>query len=207
MLYNYLRQQYKEAEPIFFGDIQFDHISKPALNQMFKQLCDKDLLIKYDTGIYFIPKKSRLSGNIGPNADIVAQYKYIKRHGLISGYYSGNTLANKMGISSQVPRITEITSNHMAARVREIELGSRKFIIRHPVVPVNNENAAVLQLLDLLKSLDIYNDGSYQDAAVRFYDYIRMNQIKKSDVDQYIREFPVSVFKNYYELRLDNVLA
>lgn len=207
MLYNYLRQNYKEAEPIFFSDIRFDHISKPVLNQMFRRLCDEGKLIKYDTGIYFIPKKSRLSGNIGPNADIVARYKYIERLGQVSGYYSGNTLANKMGISAQVPRQIEITSNHMAARIREIELGSRKFIIRHPAIPVTNENAAVLQMLDLLKNLDLYNDGSYQDASSRFHDFIIRQQIRKSDVDKYIRSFPVNIFKNYYELGLDHVLA
>ena len=207
MLYDYLKQNYKEAVPIFFGDIHFDHISKPVLNRMFKQLCDEGKLVKYDTGIYYIPKKSRLMGNIGPNADIVARYKYIERQGQINGYYSGNTLANKMGITTQVPHQVEITSNHMAARVREIELGSRKFIIRHPVVPVTNENAAVLQMLDLLKNLDQYNDGSYQEAAERFHDYIISHRIRKAEVDKFIRKFPVSVFKNYYELGLDHVLA
>ena len=207
MIYDYLQQNYKEAEPIFFGDIAIDHISKPVLNQMLKQLCDEGKLVKYDTGIYYIPKKSRLLGNIGPNADIVARYKYIERQGQINGYYSGNTLANKIGITTQVPRQVEITSNHMAARVRQIELGSRKFIIRHPVVPVTNDNADVLQMLDLLKNLDLYNDGSYEDASKRFYDYIIKHRINKKEVDNYIRSFPISVFKNYYELRLDHVLA
>lgn len=207
MLYDFLKQNYKEAEPIFFGDIHFDHLSKPVLNQMFRQLCDEGKLVKYETGIYFIPKRSRLSGNIGPGADIVARYKYIERGGQISGYYSGNTLANKMGISAQVPRRVEITSNRAAARIREIELGSRKFIIRHPVVPINNDNAAVLQMLDLMKSLDTYIDSSYQDAAIMFQAYIIKHRIKKTDVDNYIRAFPLSVFKYYYELGLEHVLA
>lgn len=207
MLYDYLIHNYTAAEPIFFGDIQFDNISKPVLSQMFKQLCDEGRLVKYDTGIYYLPKKSRLSGNIGPNADIVARYKYIERRGQISGYYSGNTLANKMGISEQVPRQIEITSNYMAARIREIELGSRIFIIRHPVVTVTNENASVLQMLDMLKNLDLYIDGSYQAVSERFYDYIHRNRIQKADIDKYIRKFPLSVFKNYYELGLEHVLA
>lgn len=31
--------------------------------------------------------------------------------------------------------------------------------------------------------------------------------ITKNDVDSYIREFPIAVFKYYYELRLDDVFA
>ena len=207
MLYDYLKQNYKEAEPIFYSDISFDGVSKPVLSQMFKQLCDEKKLIKYDTGIYFNPKKTRLKGNIGPGADVVAYYKYIERLGNISGYYSGNTLANKMGISVQVPRKIEIVSNYMAARVREIELGPRKFIVRHPPVKVTKDNAAVLQMLDMLKNLELYMDGSYQDASEKFYDYAAEYNITRTKVDRYIRSFPVNVFKNYYEVGLDHVLA
>ena len=52
MLYEYLKQNYKEGEPIFFSDLHFDGVSKPALNQMFKQLCDEKKISKYDTGLY-----------------------------------------------------------------------------------------------------------------------------------------------------------
>ena len=30
---------------------------------------------------------------------------------------------------------------------------------------------------------------------------------QKKDVDSYIREFPIAIFKYYYELRLDDVFA
>ena len=30
---------------------------------------------------------------------------------------------------------------------------------------------------------------------------------QKSDVDNYIREFPIAIFKYYYELRLDDVFT
>ena len=42
-----------------------------------------------------------------------------------------------------------IVSNNMAAKVREVPIGKRTFIVRRPVVPVNEENVHVLQLLDL----------------------------------------------------------
>ena len=37
--------------------------------------------------------------------------------------------------------------------------------------------------------------------------YINANDITKSGIDKYIREYPDSTFRNYYELKLDNVLA
>lgn len=207
MLYDYLKENYREDEPIIFNDVVYLNYSRPVLNQMFRALCNEGKLVKYDTGIYFIPGKSRLKSNTGLNADIAAYYKYIHRNGKTFGYYSGNSFANKIGISTQVPYKVEITSNHMAAQVRELEIGKRTFIVRHPVVPVTNENAPVLSMLDLLKNLEIYMDDSYRDAAVRFEEYIRKYHITKESVDQYIRFFPSKIFRNYYETGLDHVLA
>ena len=207
MLYEYIKSNYKEAEPIFFSDVHLNDVSKPALSQMFKSLCEEGRLIKYETGIYFMPKASKLKSNVGPNADIVVRYKFVGRRGALFGYYSGNALANRMGISTQVPRKVEITSNRMAARVREIEIGKRIFVIRHPVVSVTNENAGVLQLLELLKNLEIYMDVSYPEAQERIAEYIIRNGITRDDIDRYIRSFPVNVFRNYYEVRLDEVFA
>lgn len=62
-------------------------------------------------------------------------------------------------------------------------------------------------MLDLLKNLDLYLDSDYGDAQEKFKRYIQIHKITRADVDRYIREYPVNVFKFYYELRLDDVLA
>lgn len=38
VLYNYIREHYKEAEPIFFSDLERENITKSALNQQLKKL-------------------------------------------------------------------------------------------------------------------------------------------------------------------------
>lgn len=53
MLYDYIIENYKEAEPIFFSDLKIEDITKSALNQQLKKLCDKGLIMKYDTGVYY----------------------------------------------------------------------------------------------------------------------------------------------------------
>lgn len=207
MLYEFLKNNYKEAEPIFFSDIVIEGITKSAVNQQLKKLCDEGKLQKYENGIYYLPKKSRLKINVGVNADMVARYKYVYRGGKVDGFYSGNTFANQLGISTQVPNKVEIVSNNMAAKIREIPIGKRTFIVRRPVVPVNEENVYVLQLLDLLKNLDMYLDESYDVAHDKVSQFVQIHGITKNDVDSYIREFPIAIFKYYYELRLDDVFA
>ena len=207
MLYEYLLENYKAAEPIFFSDIVIEGISKSAISQQFKKLCDEGKLTKYEKGIYYIQKKSRLNGAIGINADMVARYKYIARRGKIDGFYSGNAFANQIGISTQVPNKVEIVSNNIAAKIREIPIGKRTFIVRKSNITVTEENVYVLQMLELLKNLDTYLDEDYNDAKEKFQLYIHAHGITRADVDLYIREYPISVFKYYYELRLDDVFA
>jgi hypothetical protein len=207
MLYDYLLANYKAAEPIFFSDIKIEGISRPALNQHMRRLCEEKKLEKYEPGVYYIPKKSRLNGSVGINADMVARYKYIERNGRVQGFYSGNFFANQLGISTQVPNKVEIVSNNIAANIREIPIGKRTFIIRKSHISVNEDNVFVLQILELLKNLDAYLDDDYKDAREKFRRYIDAHGITRAEVDQYIRKYPVTIFKYYYELRLDDVLA
>ena len=68
-------------------------------------------------------------------------------------------------------------------------------------------NVYVLQMLELLKNLDAYLDYSYDEAREKFAEYITIHGIKRSDVDTYIRKYPLATFKFYYELGLEHVLA
>ena len=80
-------------------------------------------------------------------------------------------------------------------------------MIRKSSIVINRENVYVLQLLELLKNIEVYMDGSYDEARVKIEEYIDIHDIRKESVNRYIREFPINVFKNYYELGLDNVFA
>ena len=103
MLYNYIQDHYKETEPIFLSDLLRINIIEPEINKQLKELCENDLLQQYDDEVYFIPKKTTLNSTIGPNADMVARYRFISKGDNVDGFYAGNTFANQIGISSQVP--------------------------------------------------------------------------------------------------------
>lgn len=98
MLYNYIKAHYKQAEPIFLSDLLRTNITESDLNQQLKELCEKGLLQQYDEEVYFIPKKTRLNSTIGPNADMVARYRFISKGDNVDGFYAGNTFANQIGI-------------------------------------------------------------------------------------------------------------
>ena len=82
MLYEYLMTNYNPNEPIFISDINLP-ISNGNLRKKIKELCDAGKIKRFDTGIYYLPKKSRLKGDIPLSVDTVARYKYISRNGNI----------------------------------------------------------------------------------------------------------------------------
>ena len=156
-LYEYLISNYKPNEPIFVSDLQLS-ISDANLQQMFNLLCDSGKIKRFDIGIYYLPKESRLTGGVPLGADTVARYKYVSRNGRIDGYYSGYTFANQLGVITQVPYTLEIVSNNASAKVQEVNLQGRKVILRKAKIPVTKENYKILQFLDFLKDVELYMD-------------------------------------------------
>lgn len=206
MLYNYIKEHYKEAEPIFLSDLLSVNSAKTDLKQQLKELCEKGSLQQYDEEVYFIPKKSKLNLTVGPNADMVARYRFISNGDNVDGFYAGNTFANQVGISTQVPYVIEIVSNNVSDD-GEVLIGNRKFIVRKPIVPITKENAHVLQMLELLVKIDAYLDCSYEEARDKFAEYISVCRITKSDVNLYIAKYPLSTFEGFCKLELDKILA
>ena len=199
MLYEYLMTNYNPNEPIFISDINLP-ISNGNLRKKIKELCDAGKIKRFDTGIYYLPKKSRLKGDIPLSVDTVA-------NGNTVGYYSGYTFANQLGATTQVPYVIEIVSNNASAKGREVSLQGRRIVSRKSRIPVSKENYKVLQFLDFLKDADQYADDNNDDLCLRIRKYIIDEKIKKSDVDLYIMQYPDKIYRNIYEMGLYDVLA
>lgn len=206
MLYEYLAENYKPNEPIFVSDVVLP-VSDGNLRQMFKKLCDSGKIKRFDTGIYYIPKKSLLKNGVPLAADEVAEAKYILKKGKIDGFYSGYTFANQLGISTQVPYVKEIVSNNASTRVKEVKVRDKRILLRRARTPITNENYVVLQFLDLLKDLEQYYDIGFDEVCDRLSRYVKDENITKTQVDRFIGEYPDKIYKNIYRTGLYNVFA
>jgi len=207
MLWDYLTSRYAPNEPIFTEDVEIVGVNRPNLLQQLKTLSDAGKLVRYEKGVYYIPKRTRFGLETGPGSEKVATCKYVARRGKTIGYFTGATFANFLGLSLQVPMKMEITTNNIAAAVREIAVGVQKFVVRRAVVPVSEENAKILPLLDLLKNLDAYLDCDYDEARRKIQKYALDARLTQSEVERYIKKYPDSTFRFFYEMRLGHVLA
>ena len=207
MIYEYLSENYDKGEPIFLSDINIEGISEDNLRYHMKKLTDDGMIERFDSGIYYIPNTDIFGRKKQLSPEAVAVAKYISRKGNRVGFFSGYTLANRMGLSTQMPFVEEITSNYAPAPLREISLKGRRYILRRPVVQVNKENVHVLQFLDCLKDIEKTAEVGADECGNILTEFAREKRITKDRIDKYIDYYPLKIYKSIYDTGVRYVSA
>ena len=202
MLFEYLRETYGENEPIFVSDIEYNGMSDNYIRQQVKKLTDAGLLKRYDTGIYFIPKKSIFKSGTQLSMNRVIERKYSQDKNERCGYVSGVAFANQLGITTQVSMICEVVTNNATNDRREITLANSRVIIRRPRTPVNEQNYRILQFLDLMKDFDYFAEVKGEELQKCLCAYLEANSIRFADLEKYLGYYPDKIYRNLFETRL-----
>ena len=205
MLYQYLKENYAQGEPIFTGDIDIPGMTEENLRYHLKKYTDSGIICRFEPGVYYFPKTDIFGERMVLSPDAVAVHKYILRREKRVGYYSGYTLANRMGLSTQVPFTQEICSNYAPALVRKITIKNRQYILRRPVAEVTEENVSVLQFLDCLRDIEKCAEMDMGKCGKILTEYARKNAITKKRLDKYITNYPTKIYKAIYETEVEYV--
>lgn len=168
------------------SEIKIPGLTDVAIRQQLKKLIKKDVIKRYDTGIYFLPEKSMF--NIEPTLAIydVLYKKYLSDSNGICGYIGGFMFANKIGITTQVPPYYEVFTNKATTDCRTVRLGNIRTIIRRPYTVVNNQNTSVLPLLDLLKNIDRISEIEGTELENCIYAYMTFKNISFQDLKPFL---------------------
>ena len=59
-VYSYIENNYQTNEPIFLSELNIPGMKAVSVRQQMKKLTESGQLKRFDTGIYYIPKKSML---------------------------------------------------------------------------------------------------------------------------------------------------
>ncbi len=194
--YEYLLNTYGYNEPIFYNEINFRNYSRPWLQKELNSLCEQEKLMRFEKGIYYIPSVTML-GISRMDAKKVINKKYIDNGKDIIGYYSGVTFLNMLGLSTQMPNVSEIYTNNENSRVREIPIGSQRVILRKAREKVSRDNVAVLSFLELMN----FTDAAFYDDERKeiVKQYILSNGITKNSILRYAPSFPDKAMRTLVE--------
>jgi hypothetical protein len=194
--YEYLLDAYGVNEPILIGEIRYKDYSRPWLFKKLKKLTNDGKLVRFDTGVYYIPTKTVLGISV-LNPRKVVEKKYVSAGDRVYGFYSGLTLQNRAGLTTQMPNTIEVVSNNESAKVREVSVGTQKVKARRARVEITSENVSALQFLDLMNSLDVNDLNDDGKQALRLF--IIARAITMQGILAYMPAYPARAMKNIME--------
>lgn len=201
MLYEYLKYKYQPNEPIFLSNLNIEGISYNNLRQQIKKLVDSGLLVRYDTGIYFIPEPSIFKSGSQLSFNRVVKEKYLLDESREQcGYISGVYFANAVGLTTQVPMKYDIVTNKATKDYREVKLAQSTIIVRKPKIEVTSANHLTLQFLDLIKDIDSLSELKGLSLNNKLRDYIQKANLEFKEIEKYLGYYPDKIYKNMYKV-------
>lgn len=191
-----IEKAFKPGKPIFTEEILslFPDFTKAYVFRLLKKAVANGEIVNFSRGVYCIPKKT-FFGYSTLSSGMVANDKYIGDGKTVYGLYAGLTLLNQFAISTQVPNVVEIVTNHEATRKRTATIGGMKLIVRKSRFEINKDNVSYYTVLQLFlelganASLDVFSKK-------RIKEYLIANNMDRDRLIKYAMFFPAQVAKN-----------
>lgn len=147
------------------------------------------VLEKAGRGKYYKPKTS-VFGNIGPSSYEIVK-DLIHDNGVLSGYVTGYTIWNQMGLTSQISNVIMIGTSR-----RRDPLKRGNYEIRFIMQPnkITSDSIPLLQILDSLKLLKMIPDTSVGHSVRIIKKYIsNLEEKRLSTLVKLVRKYPPRV--------------
>lgn len=167
MLKDYLIETYGCNEPIFISEVRVPGMNENALRQYFKRLVTSGDLMRFDTGIYYVPSPARVlkQSCLDPMKVVCRKYISSADQNQIYGYFSGAVFANQLGLTSQMPSVLDIVTEKESTKGRTVTVGSQRLRLKRPSVRITKENAGLQQFLSAVSQAEIYSELSEEETA------------------------------------------
>ena len=170
-------------KPLFIEDFVNEETNYDTAKTLLSNYVKSGDIKRYSQGIYYIPTKTIL-GYSTISFESIIERKYISDDNKVFGYYSGMSLLNTIGLSSQVPNIPEITTNNEATRKRKVKIGKRSVIIRRSEIEINNDNYLYLQFFDIFRYGDQKAIEENKNNVIKFFDDNKLKLNKLMEIEK-----------------------
>jgi len=204
-----LQEKCGRNKPIYVKDMVEKLGVSPTYARTLLSKWEKEKKIRrYSRGIYYFPEKSKLFGESPFDSQQMVLDKYLGNEMSPIGYYTDFTLANMVGITTQVPAKTMIATNtEKAGRRREIKIGNNKIIISSPRKKVTKENVNILSLLDLISIANKYSELDTDETIKAVQKYAVSIKASWKQISSNIDAYPDKVSKELIRMRIYDVLT
>lgn len=205
-LVNCLKTQYGENTPIFFEDIAsvcFGY-TRGRVYQLIDAAMNSGLLTKAGYDCYYIPTTTPFGKSL-LNPRKIIEKKYISNNGKVYGFYTGISLLNCFGITTQMPNVIEVFTNNEATKSRRVTINNQTIIVKRARTTINSANYKEMMLLELFNLTDARSIDV--QATQKIVDYMKKNNISIQDIMKYAEFVPARAIKNFMSSEVQNAFA
>ena len=205
-LVNCLKTQYGENTPIFFEDIAnvCSGYTRGRVYQLIDAAMNSGLLAKAGYDCYYVPTTTPFGKSL-LNPRKIIEKKYISNNGKVYGFYTGISLLNSFGITTQMPNVIEVFTNNEATKSRRVTINNQTIIVKRARTTINNSNYKEMMLLELFNLADIRSIDAR--ATQKIVDYMKQNNISIQGIMKYAKFVPARAIKNFMISEVQNAFA
>ena len=205
-LVNCLKTQYGENTPIFFEDIAnvCSGYTRGRVYQLIDAAMNSGLLAKAGYDCYYVPTTTPFGKSL-LNPRKIIEKKYISNNGKVYGFYSGISLLNGFGITTQMPNVIEVFTNNEATKSRRVTINNQTIIVKRARTTINSANYKEMMLLELFNLADARSIDV--QATKKIVDYMKKNNISIQSIMKYAKFVPARAIKNFMSSEVQNAFA
>lgn len=146
-----------------YTDFTTDVNQKEAVIKALNRMVSSGKITKFSKGKYYKPEKTPF-GNLLPNQAQVVK-DLLEENGKITGYLTGYSIHNQLGLTTQVSNTIQIGKNQVRPNFKR-ERYTIAFIKQKNTI--TKENIPLLQLLDTIRYIKKIPDANIEASCKRF---------------------------------------
>lgn len=148
--------------------------AKTLVNVNLPRIAENYDLVRYQKGIYYKAQNTPF-GKTKLNPALITRDRYTHKNGVITGYETGASFLNQIGLTTQIPKYKKYATNAFH------QFGSKEnkklmIIIEKPQTHITEDNYLYLQILDAIANKDKVTFDVPQPEK-HFLDYINSRKL------------------------------
>ncbi|MFO7656619.1 MAG: DUF6088 family protein [Bacteroidales bacterium] len=151
-----------------YADIITEVNKKEAIIKALNRMVASGKIAKLSKGKYYKPENTPF-GNLQPNQSQVVK-DLLEENGRITGYLTGYSIYNQLGLTTQVSNTIQIGRNQIRPNFKR-ERYTISFIKQKNTI--SKENIPLLQLLDAIRYIKKIPDAAIESSCKRFLAIIK----------------------------------
>lgn len=163
-----------------YADFNTEVNKKEAVIKALNRMVTSGKIAKLSKGKYFKPENTPF-GNLQPNQAQVVK-DLLEENGKITGYLTGYSIYNQLGLTTQVSNTIQIGKNQIRPNFKR-ELYNISIVKQKNTI--TKENIPLLQILDAIRYIKKIPDASIESSCRRFLAIIK--NLSKKETSSLVR--------------------